>query len=198
MDVMHIHRSKSRYQYGIGGIASYCGVEMAEAATMAVVQAAVAAAVAVAAAATVAVAVAMAALAVVAAAAATTNWIGGRNNGSRWWIFRIGIMDPWGIASSCRGRGDGGTGRGHGGRGGGGGGLDELDRRPRRTGSEAATTNWITVVDFSHRHLGSVGWPEASGRARYMALALTQDRSNHWGLIMTMLAGWRKTWQKKY
>ena len=81
MDVMHIHRSKSRYQYGIGGIASYCGVEMAEAATMAVVQAAVAAAVA--AAATVAVAVAMAALAVgtaavVAAAAATTNWIGGR------------------------------------------------------------------------------------------------------------------------
>ena len=68
---------------------------------MAVVQAVVAAAVAVAAAATVAVAVAMAALAagmaaVVAAPAATTNWIGGRNDGSRWWIFRIGIMDPWG------------------------------------------------------------------------------------------------------
>jgi len=88
MDVMHIHRSKSRYQYGIGGIASYCGVEMAEAATMAVVQAAVAAAVA----ATVAVAVAMAALAagmaaVVAAAAATTNWIGGRGfSASASWI----------------------------------------------------------------------------------------------------------------
>jgi len=98
MDVMHIHRSKSRYQYGIGGIASSCGVEMAEAATMAVVQAAMA----VAAAATVAVAVAMAALAagtaavVAVAAAATTNWIGGRNDGLRWWIFRIGIMDPWG------------------------------------------------------------------------------------------------------
>jgi len=87
-----------------------------------------------------------------------------------------------------RGRGDGGTGRGHGGRGGGGGGdHDELDRRPQRR---------ITVVDFPHQHHGSVGWPEASGRARYMALALTQDRSNHWGLIMTMLAGWRKTWQK--
>ena len=92
MDVMHIHRSKSRYQYGIGGIASYYGVEMAEAATMAVVQAAVAAAVAVAAAATVAVAVAMAALAagmaaVVAAAAAMTNWIGGRGfSASASWI----------------------------------------------------------------------------------------------------------------
>jgi len=58
----------------------------------------------------VAVAVAMAALAagtaaVVAAAAASTNWIGGhdeldrrppRRTGSRWWIFRIGILDPWG------------------------------------------------------------------------------------------------------
>ena len=103
MDVMHIHRSKSRYQYGIGGIASYYGVEMAEAATMAVVQAAVAAAMAVAAAATVAVAVAMVALAagtaamVAVAAVATMNWTGGRNDGStRWWIFRIGIMDPWG------------------------------------------------------------------------------------------------------
>jgi len=88
MDVMHIHRSKSRYQYGIGGIASYCGVEMAEAASMAVVQAAVAAAVA----ATVAVAVAMAALAagmaaVVAAPATTTNWIGGRGfSASASWI----------------------------------------------------------------------------------------------------------------
>jgi len=94
MDVMHIHRSKSRYQYGIGGIASYCGVEMAEAATMAVVQAAVAAAVAVATAATVTVVVAMAALAVgmvavvvAAAAAATTNWIGGRGfSASASWI----------------------------------------------------------------------------------------------------------------
>jgi len=80
---------------------------MAEAATMGVVQAAMA----MAAAATVAVAVAMAALAagtaavVAAAAAATTNWIGGhdeldrrppRRTGSRWWIFRIGILDPWG------------------------------------------------------------------------------------------------------
>ena len=71
---------------------------MTEAAMMAVVQAAMA----VAAAATVAVAVAMAALAagtaavVAVAAAATTNWIGGRNDGSRWWIFRISIMDPWG------------------------------------------------------------------------------------------------------
>jgi len=60
--------------------------EMAEAATMVVVQAAVAAAVAVAAAATVAMALAMAALAagtaavVAAAAAATTNWIGGRHD----------------------------------------------------------------------------------------------------------------------
>ena len=91
MDVMHIHRSKSRYQYGIGGIASYCGVEMAEAATMAVVQATVAAAVAVAAAATVAVAVAMAALAAgmaaVVAAAAMTNWIRGRGfSASASWI----------------------------------------------------------------------------------------------------------------
>ena len=101
---MHIHRSKSRYQYGIGGIASYCGVEMAEAATMAVVQAAVAAAVAVAAAATVAVAVAMAALAagmaaVVAAAAATTNWIGGRGfSASASWIRGVSHLLAMAVA----------------------------------------------------------------------------------------------------
>jgi len=166
MDVMHIHRSKSRYQYGScasrsGGGRGGGGGRRGDGGR----------------------------------GRGDGCGHGGRGGGGgghdeldrRPGIFRIGIMDPWGIASSCRGRGDGGTGRAHGSLGGGGGGgHDELDRRPQRR---------ITVVDFLHRHHGSVGWPEASGRARYMALALTQDRSNHWGLIMTMLAGWRKTWQ---
>jgi hypothetical protein len=70
---------KSRYQYGIGGIASSRSAEMATAVTTAVVVAATAVAVA------------------VAAAGAAMNWVGGRNDGStRWWICCIGIMGLWG------------------------------------------------------------------------------------------------------
>ena len=163
---------------------------MAEAATMAVVQAAVAAAVA----ATVAVAVAMAALAagmaaVVAAAAATTNWIGGRGfSASASWIRGVSHLLAVAVAVAMAALAAG--------------------TAAVVAVAAAATTNWIGGRNDGLRwwifRIGIMDpWgsypPEAAGRApwRNMALALTQDRSNHWGLIMTMLAGWRKTWQKK-